>query len=93
MQMPPLSLLISDTGNYTGNLIPVLKPEIKQWAMKNLFINIYKRLNTNVFKRVINVYKRMKELVVYDNQMFMKHVSDLPKEKVRNLSSFAKKQK
>ena len=36
------------------------------------FLSVYKRLKTKVSKRVINEYKRLVEVMIFDNQLFMK---------------------
>ncbi len=68
MNKPPLSLLISYLSNKLINKISVLKPVGISYIMKKLLIDIYKRLNTKVTKRVINVLKRVQTFDVINNQ-------------------------
>lgn len=72
MQKPSLSLLISNSSNNIEFKIHVLKPKMKLCVLETLLINIYKHLYSNVFKRVINVYKRVPTFEVTFNQMFVK---------------------
>ena len=69
MKKPPLSLLILDPSNNVEFKIPVLNPKMKPWVLKTLLINIYKWLNTNDFKRVINGCKRVPTFDVINNHM------------------------
>lgn len=71
------------------SLIPnpdfIIKSKISLWWLEssfhlkyNLPINIYKRLNTNVCKRVLNGYKRLITDIESDYQMVEKIIGIAP---------------
>lgn len=68
MQKTPLSLLTARTRTNFAYDIPIYKSEMILWIMKILLIDIYKRLNMKVTKRVINVIKRVQTFDVINNQ-------------------------
>ena len=78
MKMPtPLFLL--------ANPDIIIKSKITLWWMESSFhlkyillINIYKRLNTNVCKRVLNEYKRLKSDIESDYQTVKKIIGIAP---------------
>ena len=63
----------------------IIKSKITLWWLEgsfhlkyNLLINIYKRLKTNVCKRVLNEYKRLISDIESDYQMFKKIIGIAP---------------
>lgn len=61
------------------NKLISLWPEKVLRALERLTKDIYKRLNTNVFKRVIDVYKLVKACDTINNQKFLKNYGVVPK--------------
>ncbi len=72
MKKNPLSPFISDPSNHNEYRTTLLTLEKKIWTHENNLKDIYKRLNANAFKRVINVYKHVPTFDVINNQMFAK---------------------
>ena len=63
----------------------IIKSKITLWWLGNssqlkynLPINIYKRLNTNVCKRALSEYKRLKSNIESDYQMVEKNIKNAP---------------
>lgn len=78
MKMPAPNFLIANPDL-------IIKSKITLWWLGNssqlkynLPINIYKRLNTNVCKRVLSEYKRLKSNIESDYQMVEKNIGIAP---------------
>lgn len=71
MKMPAPHFLMANPDLILTTKTPKWWLEDRFHLTYNLLLNIYKRLNTNVCKRVLNEYKHFIKRNIINNQMFM----------------------
>lgn len=80
MKIPTPNFLMTNPDLILTTKMPKRWLENSFHLTYNLLLNIYKRLNTNVCKRVLNEYKRLKSDIESDYQMVEKNIGIAPKE-------------